>query len=177
MRITILSCCTIVKIGGCCCEGRAIKTRIMRDIRQKSLGVAWLLARTIGYIFGTWAVMFYLDANLRPPGFTGRSVFALAILPLGSYRLAKDCGSRVFFFFFGFIGAVPVVVFFFGSDFRVLSLSDMETAWRYVAASIAFLAAVGLVCSYSAIKRWEKERYLRGFEVILKEIDESKRTG
>src|ERR1022692_4561730 len=59
--------------------------------------LAWLSIRAIGYLVITWAAIFYLELNLRPPGFTGHSLIALAILPFGSYVLARDCRSRVFF--------------------------------------------------------------------------------
>ena len=143
---------------------------MIRSVRA----IVWFTARTIAYVLATWAAIFLLDVNLQPPGFTGRGFLALLIPIFGSWRVAKDCKSRIFFFVFGFVAAVPILLLLFSESDYVFSLYDIVTAWRYCVVSILFLTAIGLICVYVAVRRWHKDREARGFDVVLGGRDKPK---
>lgn len=146
---------------------RIEENRLTNRFRRVSR-ITWFSARATGYLLAMAALMFYLDASLRPPGFTGHSLLVLVLIPFASYHLANDCNLKVFFFVFGCLAAMPILLIVF-TDVLVFSWSDIGTAWRYIAVSILFLLAMGFVSLFGASRCWKQGSLSSGFEVIPKE--------
>jgi hypothetical protein len=140
---------------------------------SRVLRITWFSVRAMVYLLAITALTFYLDASLRPPGFTGHSLVVLILIPFASYRLAKDCNFKAVLFIFGCLAAMPILLMVF-SDVLVFSWSDAGTAWRYIAVSLLFLLAMGFISLFGASRRWKQGRSYSGFEIIANESQADK---